>query len=728
MSETTTIEGVLARVAYQSPDTGWSVVELDTEERGAVTATGALLGVQVGEQLRLTGRFETDQRFGEQFRVDSYLALVPSTKKGIERYLGSGVIDGIGPKMAKKLVAHFGEDVLDIIEKQPERLREAPGIGRVLAERITSGWGDQRAVKDVMIFLQGHGVSPALAARILRFYGDQTVAVLRTDPYRLAEEIHGIGFLTADRIAAEIGIAKDAPARLEAGILHSLRQASDDGHTFLPQAETLARAERLLGQDRAAIIHALDSLASASRIVQHQLDGGDAVFLSHLERAETQLAARLRSLARRAAPPLAIDLDRALADYEKRAGIALASAQRDAIGRAVREKILVITGGPGTGKTTLVRGIVDLLAGKGLKIQLAAPTGRAAKRLGEATGEAAKTIHRLLEFEPKEMRFQRDAETPLAGDVVIIDEASMLDTLLAHHLLEAVPAGARLVLVGDVDQLPSVGAGRVLSDIIDSGVVPVVRLETIFRQAKRSLIVDSAHRIRRGQLPSLGAGPEDDFFFIARGAPDKTLATLLELVTARIPGHFGLDPHADIQVLTPMQRGLLGAANLNVELQALLNPHGTSLARGSRILRVGDRVMQMRNNYDLEVFNGDIGRVDGIDKTKRQLLVTVDGRTVRFPFAVLDELSLAYACSIHKSQGSEFPCVVIALEAQHFIMLERNLLYTAVTRGKRLVVVVGNRRALRCAVERQTAHQRHTLLAPRLRAEVRPAAKPQPKR
>lgn len=721
MPETDVIEGVLAHISFQNPDNGWSVVQVETEDRGTVTATGNLLGVQAGEHLRLTGRFEHDRRYGEQFRIDSYLALQPRTTKGIERYLASGVIDGVGEKTARRLVAHFGTEVLDVIEKDPERLRDVTGIGRVLAERIRDGWGDQRAVKDVMIFLQGHGISAALAARILKVYGDQTVAVLRADPYRLASEIRGIGFLTADRIAEEIGIARDAPARLTAGLVHTLERASDDGHTFVPRDQALEQAARLLDQGEPAIAKALDAMAADGKLTRRRLGGAgnEAVFLSRLERAEAGLATRLRALSQQASPPLAIDLDAGLARYEKRAGITLAPAQRDAIARAMREKVLVITGGPGTGKTTLVRGIVELLGDRGLKIQLAAPTGRAAKRLTESTGEGAKTIHRLLEYEPVGQVFQRDAQMPLSGDAIIVDEASMLDTELADHLLDAISDRARLILVGDVDQLPSVGPGRVLADIIESAVVSVVRLERIYRQARRSLIVDSAHRVRQGRMPVVEATENADFYFIPRSTPEKTLATVLELVTARIEAGFGLDPRTDIQVLTPMQRGLLGAINLNVELQARLNPDGTALVRGHRTLRVGDRVMQMRNNYDLEVWNGDVGRVVGIDKEKRELLVGIDARVVRFPFAGLDELALAYACSIHKSQGSEFPCVVVPIETQHYVMLERNLLYTAITRGKRLVIVTGNRRALRRAVERQTARRRHTLLAARLRGKVR---------
>lgn len=725
MNDATVIEGVLEHVSYANPENGWSVVQLATASHGAVTAVGGLLGARQGETLRLTGRFVKDPRFGEQFRVDSYLTLAPSTLLGIERYLGSGLVPGVGAKMAKRLVAHFGDETLDVLDRSPERLTEAPGVGRKLKERITEAWGEQRAVKDVMIFLQGHGVSSGLAARIWKVFGDQAVHVLRDDPYRLAEAVRGIGFLTADRIAADVGVARDAPARLEAGLLHVLRSAGDDGHTFLPRAELQSKAAQLLAVDADKLTPALAALADAKRVIRRQLDGDEAILVAAIEHAEHALATRLRALAERPAPPLAIDLPRAIAGYEKEASIKLADAQRQAIARAVRDRLLVITGGPGTGKTTLVRGIVSVLQAKGLRLQLAAPTGRAAKRLAEATGHPAKTIHRLLEFDPKNGQFQRDSDNPLAGDLLVIDEASMLDTTLAASLLDAVPDEARLVLVGDVDQLPSVGPGRVLADVIASGVIEVVRLATIFRQAHSSQIVESAHRVREGRLPVLDAdGKTGDFFFIGRKEPEDALATLIELVTRRIPDRFGFDPMTAIQVLTPMQRGLLGAAQLNQALQAELNPHGASLTRGNRLLRVGDRVMQMRNNYNLDVYNGDIGWIDAIDKDKRELLITIDARTVRIPFADLDQVSLAYACSIHKSQGSEFPCVVTPLHTQHFVMLERNLLYTAITRGKKLVLIVGSRQALRRAVERQTAMRRHTLLAPRL---ARPSDYPEAK-
>ncbi|RMH17087.1 MAG: ATP-dependent RecD-like DNA helicase [Acidobacteria bacterium] len=711
------MEGVVERVVYSNEENGWSVVRLSLPQRGEATAVGHLLGVQPGESVRLEGRWVRDPTYGEQFRAESYLTVEPATLAGIERYLASGLIPGIGDKHAAALVRHFGLDALEVIDRQPERLTEVPGIGKVRSRRIREAWGEQRAVRDVMIFLQGHGVSPRLAAKIFKVYGRDAVRVVKENPYRLAQEVYGIGFQTADRIARDVGLPADDPQRLAAGVIYALRRAADDGHTYLPEEELLERAGEVLGVAPQALEPVVAHLAAAGELILRPLPGGGkAVFSTPLERAEASLAENLRRLALSPPPPLRIDVERALAWYQRRAGIDLAAEQRRAIARALSERLLVITGGPGTGKTTLVRGIVAILVKKGLKVALAAPTGRAAKRLAEATGHAARTVHRLLEWNPHDRAFARGPDHPLAADVVVVDEASMLDVQLAASIARAIPERGRLVLVGDVDQLPSVGAGRVLADVIDSGVVPVARLTEIFRQAQQSLIVQNAHRVRAGDMPILRPpGDEGDFFFFRREEPERIVATVLELVTRRLPRRFGFDPQADVQVLTPMQRGLLGAANLNAELQARLNPGGRAVGRGRRQLRLGDRVMQVRNNYDLEVWNGDVGRVAGLDAENETLSVAFDERLVRYDFANLDELVLAYAISIHKSQGSEYPCVVIPLHTQHYVLLERNLLYTAITRGKRLVIVVGSRRALALAVKNATSRQRYTLLAQRLR-------------
>ena len=616
-----------------------------------------------------------------------------------------------------------------------------PGIGPKRRAQIRRAWIDQREIKDLMVFLQSHGVLTHHAVKIYKTYGAEALGVVRENPYRLAEEVYGIGFKSADQIAAALGVPKDSPHRARAGLLHVLGRGADQGHVFLPRARLLEDAGALLALDSEPLAAALDELVRSGDVVAEAdpsrsdaaagADEGPAIYLKPLHVAESGLAARLRALAVEPSTAVPIDADRALAWFEGRERVELAGQQREAIRRGLTAKALVITGGPGTGKTTLVRGLVRILTVKGQRVLLAAPTGRAAKRLAEATGAEAKTVHRLLEYNPKSRAFERGPERPLAADLVVLDEASMLDVTLAYHLAKAIPVGARLVLVGDVDQLPSVGPGKVLTDLIGSGVVDVVRLTEIFRQAEKSLIVVNAHRVNAGEMPLLGAGDEAeartepggaDFFFIERRDPEEVLATLVHLVCERIPGGFGLDPVEDVQVLTPMNRGPLGSENLNAVLRARLNPAAPGareVARAGRSFRVGDKVMQVRNNYELEVFNGDLGRVVGLDEEEQQLAVSFDGRTVRHDFANLDELVLAYACSIHKAQGSEYPCVVAPLHTQHYVMLQRNLLYTALTRAQRLVVLVGERRALAVAVRNRRTRDRFTLLAERLRDPAR---------
>jgi exodeoxyribonuclease V alpha subunit len=712
---------VLERVAFANEESAWSVVKIAVPGRKEpATAVGNLLGVRPGENLKLQGRWVHDKRFGEQFQVESFQTVVPVTLVGIERYLGSGLVHGIGKVMAERLVRHFGLKTLDVIDKDPDRLFEVEGIGRVRSDQIKKAWIEQRAIKDVMVFLQSHGVQTSHAVKIFKRYGDRAVALVRDNPYRLATDIFGIGFQTADAIAMNVGIVRTSPERCQAGVLHVLRALSDEGHVAAPRAALVERTTALLEVDTELVQAAIAPLAARGEIVVESARGlEDAVYLQPLHVAESGIAALVSHLIRAPRRPVPIDVERAIAWFEERHGISLAGEQKRALGLAVSEKVLVITGGPGTGKTTLIRGIIEILEKKGLAVLLAAPTGRAAKRMTETTGREARTLHRMLEYSPKSNDFARGPDHPLDADIVIVDEASMIDTVLAYNLLRALPARTELVFVGDIDQLPSVGPGSVLSDLIRSGSVAVVRLSHIFRQAEQSRIVVNAHRVNQGELPIIASDdPTSDFFFIEKAEPEEILATVKTLVQERIPRKFGLDPVNDIQVLTPMHKGLLGAAALNSELQALMNPDGPTVTRGSRLFRAGDKVMQIRNNYDLDVFNGDIGRIVAIDETERTLRAVFDGNEVTYEEADLDELTLAYASSIHKAQGSEYPCVVIPLHTQHFVMLKRNLLYTAITRGRQLVVIVGTRRALSTAVRNSETVTRFTGLAQRLAAPL----------
>ncbi len=712
------LEGVLERVTWTSEENGFSVVKLQVPGRTElVTAVGPMMAVQPGESVRLTGRWVLDKKWGEQFRADSFATVKPATLSGIERYLGSGLVRGVGKVMAGRLVQSFGLETLEVIDQAPERLREVSGIGPLRSARIRSAWAEQREIRTVMVFLQSHGVATGHAVKIWKRYRERAIATVEENPYRLALDIWGIGFKTADGIARNLGVEPNSPRRAEAGVLHVLGGLSDEGHVFFPRDRLVESAREVLEIEAPIIEQAIDAMAAEDQLVVESSRAGEpsAVYLRSLHAAESGAATLLRELLRAPVRPIAIDVEKAIAWFEQHQQIALAPEQREAIRQAIVAKVLVITGGPGTGKTTLVNGIIQILEKKGRRIELAAPTGRAAKRLSEATGREARTVHRLLEFTPKSMSFLRNRDRPLEADLVVLDEASMVDTALAFDLVKALPPHAQLVLVGDVDQLPSVGPGNVLSDVIASGAVPVARLAHIFRQAEQSLIIQNAHRINRGEMPREGDAKDADFFFIRQEEPEGVLATLKSLVAERIPKRFGFDPVDDIQVLTPMHRALLGAGNLNAELQALLNPKAESLTRGARTFRQGDKVMQLRNNYDLEVFNGDLGRAQRIDVVEQQIEVVFDGRPVVYDFADLDELALAYACTVHKSQGSEYPCVVIPLHTQHYPMLQRNLLYTAVTRGRRLVVVVGSMRALAIAVKSGQQGARYTQLAERLR-------------
>jgi exodeoxyribonuclease V alpha subunit len=704
------------------------VARLSTIVGGAaaetVTVVGEMVGVSEGTPLRLHGAWVHDRKWGRQFKIESYQLRAPETLIGIERFLSSGLIPGIGPEIAKRMVRTFGMETLEVIDRAPQRLVEVSGIGAGRASKIAGAWREHRHVQDVMVFLRGHGVSAAFAARIVKRYGKDAVNRVRENPYRLALEVWGIGFRTADDIAKRLGLARDAPARLEAGLVHVLGERLGDGHVHVPEDAWLPATAELLGVDAGLLPPAVTALEGRRVIVREVLgERGRCASLAAAYQAEVAAAERLAELVRTPAAALALDVDAALHAFETGAGLSLAPQQRQAVRAAALDKCVVITGGPGVGKTTIVRAIVHLARLAKRRIALAAPTGRAALRLAESTGTEAATLHRLLEFQPQSGQFARGADHLLDADVVIVDETSMVDMDLLRALVVAMPARAQLVLVGDVDQLPSVGPGAVLADVIRSEAATVVRLTEIFRQAAASQIVVSAHAINAGELPALEApaGGTSDFYFINRDDPEAARATVVELVADRIPARFGWGATTGVQVLTPMHRGELGTTALNAALQDKLNPPAgqPELRRGERALRLGDKVMQLRNDYDRAIYNGDIGVVGAVDVGAAQLTVQFpDGRRAEYEQADLDQLVHAYAVSVHKSQGSEYPAVVIPLATQHYMMLQRALLYTAVTRGKQLVVIVGSRRAVSMAVRNHAAQQRQTWLAERLRALI----------
>ena len=720
-----TLDGTLERFVYQNAE--FAVVRLRRDDDTVVSVLGPLVGVGEGVALRLHGRWENDRKYGPQFRVLSYQTLTPATVAGIEKYLASGHIQGLGPELAKRIVSRFGQDTLEIIQKNPQRLVEVEGIGRVRADRIRKAWSDQRDVQDVMVFLQGHGVSPAFAWRIYKKYGAQAIPIVRENPYRLALDVWGIGFKSADAIAQRLGLDKHAPARAEAGLLHVLGELTDDGNCHVPEHELLVTAEKILEVPQPLLEEAVSRLAASGHVVRESLgDRGECISLRLMHAAETRAATMLaRLIMTPATVPSDKAIDDAIAWFEDKRQLTLAASQRAAVRAAARDKVVVITGGPGVGKTTIVQAIIGLEERRGRQVALGAPTGRAAKRLTETTGRPAMTLHRLLEFSPQNGTFGHDEHHPIDADTVICDEASMLDIQLFAHLTAAVRPDARLVLVGDVDQLPSVGPGRVLGDVIASRAVTVVRLTEIFRQAATSAIIVNAHRINQGELPDLAG--RADFFFIERDDPAEARATIVEVVAERIPKRFGLDPLADVQVLSPMHRGDVGTIALNQALQERLNPPGPAEATfKNRTYRVGDKVIQNRNDYDKEVFNGDVGRV--LAAGGGELVVDFDGRPVSYAADEVDELGHAFALSVHKSQGSEYPAVVVPLVTQHYLLLKRNLLYTAITRGKKLVVLVGSKRALGIAVRTDDTRLRWTWLGTRIQDAVKSSnARPHPR-
>ncbi len=723
----TTLSGQIEKITFTNEENGFTIAQVKVPERHElVTVVGTLMAPMPGEILEMRGEWSDHPKFGRQFKVVEYRTRVPATVYGIRKYLGSGMIKGLGPVMAGRIVDRFHQKTLDIIETDIQRLLEVEGIGKKRIDMIAKAWDAQSEIRDVMLFLQGHGVSSGYAAKIFKHYGSQSISVVKQNPYRLASDIIGIGFLTADQIAGKLGFEKDSRLRVEAGILYVLHQLCDEGHVYFPYEPLVSKSCDILGVNREPVLRALGNLALDQTIIIEDINETadtfkqniKAVYLIRFHLCETGIARRLTTLIHASKSIRDIDSDKAIDWVQRRLSITLAENQMKAVVRAIENKVLVITGGPGTGKTTIINAVLKIYARLKSGILLAAPTGRAAKRMSEATGFEAKTIHRLLEYSLQKGGFQRHEDKPLECDVLIIDEASMIDTLLMYHLLKAVPPMATFILVGDVNQLPSVGAGNVLNDIIASTVVPVVTLDKIFRQAKTSQIVVNAHKINQGRVPSVSANqatdPQNDFYFIEQEDPEKVLEIILELSKNRIPQRFGFDPVDEIQVLTPMHRGVVGAGNLNHQLQAVLNPGEGGITRGDRTYRVNDKVMQIRNNYDKDVFNGDIGRITAIAWESREVLISIDGRAVVYDFSDLDEIVPAYAVSVHKSQGSEYPAVIIPIVTQHYILLQRNLIYTAVTRGKKLVVIVGSRKAMTIGVNNNKTRQRYTRLCHRL--------------
>lgn len=731
------ISGTVERVIFYNEENGYTVLRLMpasvnsgggdgglTRPRESVSCVGHMVNPQAGVQLKLSGRWVTNTRFGRQIEFSHTEEMLPATSEGIRLYLSSGLIKGVGEEMASRIVKAFGTDTIRVLDEEPERLLKVRGVGKKSLACIRASWAEHRGIRDLLLFLQPHGITPAYAVRIYRAYGADALGIVRENPYRLAMDIQGIGFVTADAAARKLGFEHDHPLRIQAGTLYVLQKSTDDGNVYLPQTALMEAVCAQLGVDEGLVDDALAALETDERIVREDMDmpcpGGTqaetGVYLRRYFHCESKTAFYLQRLIR---SPKSIRFENPDVLVDKvvsELNISLAPEQLEAVRTAARSKVMVLTGGPGTGKTTIINAIIKLFAEVRARILLAAPTGRAAKRMAETSGREARTIHRLLEYSPKEDGFARNEDSPLACGLLVVDEASMMDTLLFYHLLKAVPLGATLVLVGDVHQLPSVGPGNVLADIIGSGQVPVVELTEIFRQSAESEIICNAHLINRGEVPSLESSKDrlSDFYFIHQNDPEKAADLMIDLVRNHIPRRFGLDPVDDIQVLTPMHKGAVGAGLMNTRLQEALNPNGLEVRRGERAFRLHDKVMQIRNNYDKDVFNGDMGRISFLDLADRTLSVTFDDRVVPYEFDELDELAPAYAISIHKSQGSEYPAVVIPIMMQHYMLLQRNLIYTGATRGKRLVILVGESRALHMAVKNNKTRKRFTRLTERL--------------
>ncbi len=713
------IEGVVERITFQNEENGYTIARLKLESgRGEeITLVGTLSGVNVGEAIRVKGAWVAHPQYGRQFEIHQFTIQLPATLAGMEKYLGSGLIKGVGPVTAGKIIAAFGLDSLDVIETTPHRLMEVPGIGQRKVEIIAAAWEAQKQIKEIMLFLQTHGVSPTLAVKIYKAYGDNSIEVVRNDPYRLAKDIYGIGFRTADKIALQIGLPHDSPYRIRAGLVYSLSSLSEDGHCYAEQEAWMAESAQLLELAKNLCQPEVVELVLQGEVIQED----SAYYLPPFFYAENGSAKKIARLITASSDRLAafqkVTWPDAFSWLDENTPIQLSPLQKEAIQMALTNKVSILTGGPGTGKSTITASVIKLLKTRGASILLAAPTGRAAKRLTEATGLPAKTIHRLLEFSPTAISgFQRDQKNPLDADMIVIDETSMVDILLANHLLAAIGAGSHVLFVGDADQLPSVGPGNFLRDLIQSQVIPVTRLDVIYRQAEDSYIIFNAHRINQGLLPTFSK-ESIDFFIFQEDDPEKAANRVVELASQRITDRFGFSAERDIQVLSPLHRGTTGVTELNERLQNALNPPApgkVEFHHGSRVFRIGDRVMQLRNDYERQVFNGDMGVIQSIDLEEQILLVEIDGRPIQYDWATLDELIHAYAISIHKSQGSEYPVVIIPMLTQHYRMLQRNLLYTAVTRARKLVVLVGTRQAVQMAVKNNHIAIRNTRLKERL--------------
>lgn len=708
------IFGYVERITFQNPENGYTVAQLQQPKSSSLTCiVGHMPGLRPGELVRCRGSWKQHLIHGSQFEVESHQAEAPVDLIGIERYLGSGLIKGIGPAYAKRILAHFGLDTLTIIDQSPERLHEVAGIGKKRIEKIGSCWKDQKSIREVMIALQSLGVSPAFAQKIFKTYGQESLKILKQNPFALARDIHGIGFKTADTIAQKMGIAKDAVERVDAGILYVLSELGGEGHVCYPETPFLEKAQDILAVDISQVSSRIEALEKENVVTRRTLWDKQQQHRTYLWSksffmSESGIARELARLQRHPCTLRQVDDARALSWVQEKLQLTLAPHQQEAVRMGLSAKASIITGGPGTGKSTITKAILAILSKLTDKIVLAAPTGKAAKRLAEITEKKARTIHSLLSFDFKKGGFKHNKENPLEADLVIVDEASMIDTLLMYSLLKAIPSHARLILIGDVNQLPSVGPGNVLSDLIDSHQVPVTTLKEIFRQAADSQIIVNAHRINQGQFPHVHNSVSTDFFFIEEEEPLKVLQTVVSIVVQRLPNAYGFHPLQDIQVLVPMRKGVLGIENFNLELQKAFNHRKDFLQRQGRQFLVGDKVMQIRNNYTKEVFNGDVGFIEGIDMEEEELSVLFDDKIVVYEFSELDELVLAYAVSVHKYQGSECPCVVIPVHTNHFMMLNRHLLYTAVTRGKKRVVLVGTKKALAIAVKNVGEQTRHT--------------------